>query len=255
MIIDTHTHFLDGNWLSAGVTEVTVEEIISAQDTFGISEMWISSIGALAEDFCFYNRKMYEKTKAYKTRFKYFAAASPYYGSKAVDEIRRCIEDYDFRGIKIHFWMQGGSVHSPTTHRFMELSIKYKVPVLFHDGTPPACDSLQIAYLADLYPEARIILGHSGMHDTARSALEASIYHKNVYLCLSCSTLQDAGMIFQKAPADQLLFGSDYGAGPGQDLISNRRDTIEFACKDELLKHKIYYENAARLMEESSGGK
>jgi predicted TIM-barrel fold metal-dependent hydrolase len=253
MIIDTHTHFLDGGWLTAVATEPAVEEIIAAQDAFGISEMWISSLGAIAEDFCFYNRNMYEKTRAYKTRFKYFAAANPYYGSKAIDEICRCIEDYGFRGIKIHFWMQGGSVHNPTTHRIMELAIEYKVPVLFHDGTPPACDSLQIAYLADLYPEAKIILGHSGLYDTPRSALEASIYHKNVYLCISCSTLQDAGMIFQKAPAEQLLFGSDYGAALGQDIISNRLDTIEFVCNDEVLKRNIYYENAARLMRECTG--
>ena len=247
-MIDTHTHFLDGDWLHAGATEMTVEEIVKAQDMYDISEMWMSSIGALADDFTFYNRNMFEKTKACADRLRYFAAASPYYGRRAVDEVRRCIEDYGFKGIKIHFWMQGGSVYSPATHDMMELAARHRLPVLFHDGTPPACDTLQIAWLAGQYPEVDVILGHSGLHDTFRAASEAARRLKNVYLCISASPIADVGWIIDNTPHGQLLFGSDYGAAPDTDLIANRRDAIEYACDDASIKEDIFKNNARALM-------
>lgn len=249
MIIDTHTHFLDGDWLT-DESYFPVHKMVEVQDRFGIQEMWMSSTGALAEDFVYYNRNIYEKTKLYSKRFINFATASPYFKQKALDDIRRCLEEYGFGGIKIHHWMQGGSVHCATTKRMIEMSIDYHVPVLFHDGTPPTSDTLQIAYLADLYPEAKIILGHAGMFDSYRCAIEACNTHDNIYLCISCSLINDAREIIRKARADRLLFGSDFGAAVSLDVFTNRRDTIEYACDDETLKNKIYYENAKRLMGE-----
>lgn len=250
MIIDTHTHFLDGNWLGVPAFELSIEKMIQTQDKYDISEFWISSCGALAEDFCKYNKEMYERTKIYPDRFRNFATASLYYGDKALKNIERCIVDYGFFGIKVHYWMQGGSVHMPESHKLMELSIKHKVPVLFHDGTPPTSDTLQISYLADLYPEAKIILGHSGMFDTPKSAIEACNSHENIYLCISCSTLQGAEMIFKNARGDRLLFGSDYGAAETEDIFTDRRDIIEISCQNEDLKRKIFSENAKALIKD-----
>lgn len=247
MIIDTHTHFLDCKCICPAEIGLSIEAMVKTQEKFGIKEMWISSIGALAQDFEFYNKNMFEHTKAYADRFRNFATASPYFEQRAVDNIRKCIEEYGFKGIKVHYWMQGSSVHSETTQKIMEMSIEYKVPVLFHDGTPPACDTLQIAYLADLYPEAKIILGHSGMFDTPKCAVEACNTHDNIFLCISASTIQDAKMIINNARADRLLFGSDYGAADTEDIVTDRIDAIEYACDDRELKKKIYYENAAKL--------
>ncbi|MEG1557761.1 MAG: amidohydrolase family protein [Oscillospiraceae bacterium] len=250
MIIDTHTHYLDGNWLCAAKGGLPIEDMVRTQQELGVSEMWISSTGALADDFEFYNKNMYEKTKGYEKNFRKFATASMYYQKKALNNIRKCIEDYGFWGIKVHFWMQGGSVQMKATHELMEMSIEYKMPVLFHDGTPPASDSLQIGYLADLYPEAKIILGHSGMFDTPKSAVEMCNTHKNVYLCISCSTLNDAQMIVCNAKQDRLLFGSDYGAAESRDVLTDRIDIIEEACKDKKLKQSIFAKNANALLQE-----
>ena len=65
MIIDTHTHLLDGDWLCAFSGLPTAEALIAAQERFGVSQMWMSSTGALADDFSFYNRQMHEITRAY----------------------------------------------------------------------------------------------------------------------------------------------------------------------------------------------
>ncbi|MGI6161203.1 MAG: amidohydrolase family protein [Christensenellales bacterium] len=254
MIIDTHTHLLDGDWLCDFEAVPTADALIAAQERFGVCQMWMSSTGALADDFTRYNRLLYEVTKPFPKRFVNFASASLYFGDRAIDEIRRCIEEYGFGGIKVHYWMQGSTVHSKATHNLMELSIRHKVPVLFHDGTPPTSETLQIAYLAEQYPKATVILGHSGMFDTWRSAIDACNRLNNLYLCISASPIQDVEQICLKARPDRLLFGSDYGAAPSDDVFWNRFDAIEYGCRDSALKEKIYSGNALELMKTLQGG-
>ncbi len=248
MIIDTHTHYIDGDWLCAGT--LSAEQMVETQDALGIQEMWISSTGALADDFVFYNRNMAKALKPYASRFKMFATASPYFQQKAVDEIRRCLEDEGFWGIKVHYWMQGGTVHMRSSAQILELAIQYKVPVLFHDGTPPTSDTLQIAYLADLYPEAKIILGHAGMYDSVDSAIEACNTHTNLYLCMSCSTIRGAQKILNNARPGRILFGSDYGAAETRDICTDRLETVRLASRDDAQCRMVYYDNAAALLKE-----
>jgi len=247
MIIDTHTHLLDGGWLSAFEKCPSTQQLLEAQDRFGVSQMWMSSVGALAEDFMRYNRQLHEITKHHPQRFKRFAAASPYYGDRAVNELRHCIKDLGFEGIKVHYWMQGGTVHDQTSANIMELAIACGVPVLFHDGTPPTSDTSQIAYLAERFPQAKVILGHTGMLDSYRYAIKACNDNENIYLCISASPVGDVAEICSGARPDRLLFGSDYGAGPTDDIFYDRRDAIEYGCADAELKKKIFYDNAAKM--------
>ena len=247
MIIDTHTHLLDGGWLSAYEKCPTAQQLIEAQDRFGVCQMWMSSVGALAEDFVHYNRQLHELTKRHRDRFKCFATASPYYVEKAVGELRRCLTDYGFEGIKVHYWMQGGTVHDKVSAAILELAIEHNVPVLYHDGTPPTSDTLQIAYLAGMYPQAKIILGHAGMLDSYRAAIKACNAHENLYLCISASPPGDIAEICAKARPDRLLFGSDYGAGPTDDIFFNRRDAVACGCADAKLQEAIFYANAVEL--------
>ncbi|HPY37337.1 MAG TPA: amidohydrolase family protein [Clostridia bacterium] len=247
-IIDTHTHLLDGDWLCEFSQMPTAQSLLAAQERFGVEQMWMSSTGALADDFTYYNRLLFEITRPAPNRFINFAAASLYYGDRAIDELKRCIEEYGFGGIKVHYWMQGSTVHSAATAKMMQLAIQYEVPVLFHDGTPPTSETLQIAFLAQEYPEATVILGHSGMFDTFRSAIDACNRYENIYLCISASPIADVEEICRSARPDRLLFGSDYGAGPTDDVFWNRLEAIEYGCKDSVLKNKILYENAKALM-------
>ena len=55
---------------------------------------------------------------------------------------------------------------------------------MFHEGTPPYADTLQVANLAELYPEAKIILGHAGLYDSYRNAVSAAKRLPNIFLCL-----------------------------------------------------------------------
>jgi len=70
----------------------------------------------------------------------------------------------------------------------------------------------------------------------------------NLYLCISASPVGDVQEICARARPDRLLFGSDYGAAPTDDVFWNRYDAIEYGCKDASLKERIYWKNAEELV-------
>ena len=91
-----------------------------------------------------------------------FCTVNPYRKETAVGEFRRCVEVLNMRGLKIHPWVQGASLNGDTMDELCEMAAEWKIPLLFHDGTP--CYSLpsQMALLARRHPATTMILGHCG---------------------------------------------------------------------------------------------
>ena len=247
MIIDTHTHMADGGWPPGSTRAFTAEQMINAMDRFDVEKIWIFTETGLVRDCIENNTKLHDFVKYAPKRFIPFLTVNANYHEQVPDEIRRCVEDLGFRGIKLHPWLQGFSLTSAIVFRMIEESIKYKIPVIVHDGTPPYCDTLQVANLAEIYPESKIILGHSGLHDTFRSAIIAANRFKNIYLCVSATEIGDNREIIRKVDNDRILFGSDFGVGDSS-LIQDRIDALKYACETEEQERKFFYENARRLI-------
>ena len=143
--------------------------------------------------------------------------------------------------------MQAFSVTYDIVNEIVETCIKYKLPILFHDGTPPYCDCFQIANVAERYPEAKIILGHSGLYDTYRSAIAAAKQFENIYLCLCGPAVGDIKEIVSKVDISRLIFGSDFGT-PLVSLLSERIKKVEYAVDDLEIRKKIMYDNALSIL-------
>lgn len=248
MIIDTHTHQTDGGWPPGSSKFLSARDMVAVMDRHGIAEMWISSETALARDVVEPNRKLRDFIAEAPDRFVGYAVVAPNYQEQVEGELRRCIEDYGFKLIKLHPWLQAFMVHLPIVHRIMELAAEYQTPVMFHDGTPPYSDTLQVAALADAHPDAQIILGHAGMFDSYRAAIEACNTHENIWLCICGNIVGDARVILQTARRDRLLFGTDFGASDRENLVVDRIKIIDYACEDGGLRADVMTNNALRLL-------
>ena len=231
-------------------TAVDPGRMVEIMDEKGVQEAWASPISALMRDFREGNLWQYNITKAYPGRFVNFYSANPNYPELIEEDIRRSIEDRGFRGIKMHPWCTGFPVNNPVAHRIVELAIEYDVPVMYHDGTPPWSETLQVASVADYYPEAKVIIGHSGLFDAYRSAIEACNSHDNIWLCICGPCVGDAIEIIEKARKDRLLFGSDFACNDKQDLLNERLKIIDYACSSKELRNKIFYENPRKLIKQ-----
>lgn len=247
MIIDTHGHTLDGKGLLYN-TPVAISRMVEIMDQFDVQKVWVSSATALMRDFREANLRQYEATRPYADRFVNFYVVNPNFPELMEDDIRRSIEDRGFRGIKMHPWCTGFPVNDPVVHRAVELAIEYQVPILYHDGTPPWSETLQVAAVADYYPEAQIIIGHAGLFDAYRSAIEACNTHNNIWLCICGPCVGDAREIIEKTRKDRILFGSDFACNDKPDMVEERLKVVRLACPDPNLQHKIFWENPNKLM-------
>lgn len=247
MIVDTHGHFQDGDSIIYN-KHVDIEEMLTVLDMYSINTMWLSSTSALSGCYQEANLRQYHATKAYPSRFVNFYVVNPNYPDNLEADLRRSIEDRGFRGIKMHPWCGAFPVNHHVTHRVMEIAIEYDMPVLFHDGTPPWSETLQVASLADYYPEAKIIIGHSGLFDAYRSAVQACNTHENIWLCICGPCIGDASAIIQQSRKDRLLYGSDYAASDSHRIIDERLKVIHLACSDERIKNDIFSTNPMKLI-------
>lgn len=252
-IIDTHAHIQDADYPVGSDLFVDAERMVETMDRHGVSEMWVSPASGLVKEFREHNRKQYEEFKRrYPDRFRNYAVFNPFYRKEMREEFRRCFEEYHFDAIKIHSWVQGFPLHQGCMYEIMEAAERYGVPVMFHDGTPPYADTLQIAGLAERYPHVQVILGHAGLYDSYRDAMEACRALPNVWLCLLGPNVGDLREIIAGVPQDRLLFGSDYccagGEWLGETLIPDRARAVELACPDRAVLEQIMCKNAMRLM-------
>lgn len=248
MIIDTHVHMYDGAWPPGAPVGLSSEQMVEQMNKYGVDIAWVSPASAFVGDFTVYNEKLYHFISYDSKRFKSFHIVNPIFTQKSLDEIKRCVEKYGCNGIKLHPWLQSFSISLACVRRVTEECIKYNLPILFHDGTPPYSDSLQIADLARLYPEARIILGHAGLLDTYRSAMVAAKKYKNIYLCLCGPMIEDIRQIVNDADAGRIIFGSDFGMKDSGFTLENTLKRVDYAIEDIELKKKIFYDNAIALI-------
>lgn len=252
MIIDMHGHALSPGYPMGSRFSTNACKMVEVMERYGIGQIWLSHCGAMITDDTVHNRDLYENyVRLFPQKIIGYCVVDPYKGIEHCrEEIRRCAEEYGFKGLKIHGWLQCTPMHAPYIYEIMELVREYHWPVLFHDGTPPYSDTSQIAALAEMFPDVPVILGHAGMYDSYRAAVLACRMLENIYLCLVGNTIGDIREILQNVRHDRILFGSDYCFKDDMELagtmIADRRDALFAAAKGADI-NDILFQNAEQF--------
>jgi predicted TIM-barrel fold metal-dependent hydrolase len=103
-------------------------------------------------------------------------------GEKAHRLFEKAMEEYSFKGLKLH--PVGNLCHpgGPETIDMIRLATRYKAPTLFHCGDEELTLPLQIAQAAEACPEATIILGHCGGYFHVEDAIRVAERYPNIVL-------------------------------------------------------------------------
>ncbi|HEY5058736.1 MAG TPA: amidohydrolase family protein [Gaiellaceae bacterium] len=168
----------------------------------------------------------------------------------AAAEIDRCVRVHGMRGVKLHPWVQGFSVHTPGLDHICDAAAELGVPVLFHDGTPPFSSPLQLALLARRHPRTTVVLGHGGLHDLWREAGAAAASAENVHICLCATPPYAMQALIDHCPLDRLLFGTDGGLlpEPAQRYVALRLRQLDRLRLSEPQRRAIVDDNPRRLL-------
>lgn len=172
MVIDAHTHI--GKYPLFNV-ELDAHDLIAIMDNYDIQKALVFTIP---------NSLSREAVKKYQGRLYGLVWVNPLKGEKAVRLVDEAIIKWGFKGLKMHPLMDSYLPDQEVVFPIIEKACKLNVPILFHCGHPPWSLPWHFGNLADIYPEAQIILGHMGHGHIVyiNGAIEVAKKYDNVIL-------------------------------------------------------------------------
>ena len=206
MIIDAHVHVGTSVFFHMQADE---DLLVRQADAAGFDRLFITELNALFYDMRQGNDALARRVARYPDRLiGYVSVPTPRLTAAAVEEVRRCHEQYGFRGLKIYSHPEA-SIAEPGTFALLEAAAQYGMPILAHT-TPDECD-----YLMEHVPAARLLMAHMGGHPYAfgdwHRAVAVAKKHENLLLDTASSQI-DNGMIewaVAELGPEKILFGSD----------------------------------------------
>jgi len=208
------------------------------------------------------NDEVADVCRKYPRQFVGFACVDPWKGERAVDEMKRAINELGMIGAKFHPGIQAFYPNDKQFYPLYEKITELGVPALFHTGTnglgagKPGGMGVKLDYSRPIYldhvaadfPELTIIGAHPAWpwHDE----MLAIIGHKsNVFMDLSgWSPKYVPKAIMDEARSrlqDRILFGSDYPFISPQRWLADFDSLEGFSAE---VRQKILHDNAARVL-------
>lgn len=255
LVIDCHAH-LDFRESPDAVGNDAL--ILEAADKLGIDKLCCSVLckrPGTVEGFQAANRVMATAAKRHPQRLLGYCYVNPEHQREALDEIRRCVEQFGFIGVKLY---NEQVCTEPVVFPIVELATALGVPILHHAGhshylvteQPHMSDGGHLAQLSKRYPEAMLICAHVGGGGDWEWTIKALRHAKSVFLDTSGSVV-DEGMVEMAVKvlgADRLLFGADMSFTAGVGKVRGARLTEEE-------RGKILGGNMSRVLQRRGGSR
>jgi predicted TIM-barrel fold metal-dependent hydrolase len=230
-VIDCHAHLQHH---SRPTWEVDDRKLIVAADRLGIDQLCCSILTprrpASAEQFRECNRWLVEAMKRFPGRVLGYCYVNPGYTREALEEIRSCVSNNGFVGIKLYNEYR---CTEPVVSPIVELAIELGVPILHHAGhshyfvkeQPRISDGGHLALLGRRYPEAKLICGHICGGGDWEWTIKALRNAPTVFLDTSGSVADEGvmEMAVRTLGVERLVFGCDMSMTAGMGRIRAAR--------------------------------
>jgi uncharacterized protein len=221
-IVDVHAHLGEDQIFEH---EFTREELLRGQAANGVTATIVqpAAVADLAAA-----RAQHDAIAALAAEFpgRFFGMADPNPRLPEAEyfaEVRRCVRDLAFVGVKLHTLAHAASPTSRAGRRVFEAARALRVPVMVHTGSgiPWAAPSL-IAPMAREFPDVRVVMAHSGMMVLAAEALIVAQACPNVVLETSWTGGPHVRRFVRTLGAERVVFGSDHGDNVATELTKHR---------------------------------
>jgi len=214
LIIDAHVH---GPGVGS-INVITAEDMLMKMHENGIDVivthpiLWGAPGVPSWQSYVDANKIIADAAKKYPDKIIGFVRVNPHYKDRAADYLEMAVKEMGIAGLKLHPRNEAYAINSEVlVHPLIERLVKLKIPMITHTGDNDFCTPLQVAQLADSFPDATIIMGHMG-GTRAREAIYFAKKHDNLVLETSfdkhLSVLKGA---IDAVGVDRVVFGSDLG--------------------------------------------
>jgi predicted TIM-barrel fold metal-dependent hydrolase len=215
-IFDTHTHI--GTARHSGRVQ-TADQLLGAMDQFGIDRA-VAIPFPVVEDHRAQHDEIGRAVRAHPGRFVGAACIPPFVAeSDFRDEVRRCVEQWGFRAIKLQPQYQALNPVSDRSDFLFDCAARLGMAVIVHTGTgvPFSLPSLYILK-ARKFPGLPIILGHAGGSVYMHECIVAAAVCSNIYVEVSSLMPHHIAELAAHVPSNRLMAGSDIIESIGAEL-------------------------------------
>lgn len=240
MSIDAHAHI--GNFEPVVRGEHSADDLVRLWDASDVEAGMISVLRR--EDMTAANDRTQAAHEAHPDRIFGFAYLNPHDLDTALGEVERRAGDETFRGVKLH---SANDVYFPFQEAYFPLYERIealRLPILWHTGTYPYSNPLQVAVVARQFPGVPFILAHFGLADSSWECFPAAELADNVYVDTAGNPIIPVlDEWIERFGAERMLWGSDH---PFYSVPYERLKVDHLGCSSAD-KARIATENARRL--------
>jgi len=242
MIIDFHVEIGNNDYYEISFN---ADALLKIMDEYNISYSIITPAYGTPYiyDFDKANKEIYLMSNKHR-KLLGFATVNPWFLDKSLNELRKALKDYKLLGVKLIPYLQGFSINHKMVYPIVEYLSKHRAILYVLSGYHPQ-SPLEIADLADVFPEVNIVMGFAGFTDFWMEVLPAMRRHENIYADISCqSNIRAIKEAIKELGSERFLFASSM---PYSD-IEVELEKIKILGLDDYDKENILWRNAKGLL-------
>lgn len=229
-MIDAHVRFGE----DLGVTDV--DGLLRLLDTHGVERAVLGPVGRwVAVDNREGNDAVAAATRHHPDRLAGWATVNPWYGRRALDELRRAL-DGGLVGLKLVPAQQGVPLLSPLLDHLLAEVAGRGAPVYVVTGVPVAAEPFQLTELARRWPGTHFVMGRSGRTDFALDLVPALAAADNLVAETAYNGAGDLRRIVDAIGPYRMVFASDAPANDlGLELARVRRARFDEDARTQVM--------------------
>ncbi len=245
LVIDSHAH-IGFSHKQYPLYIRTIEKMVDLMDKFGITKSCVSSLKGIQYDYREGNLELKREIEKFPGRFIPFCVVHPRDWEYAGDELRKCINEWGFKGLKLHPVDQRFPVDCLSAKDIIRIAEKLDIPVAIHSSMDDFSHPGRIGNLAKEFPGVTFIMVHMGKMLYWTDALEEAIKYDNIILDTTDTMFTD-GLVetcVKKIGAERIVCGTNLPISyPGPNL-----KRIEIADIKDSEKELIFGLNMKRIL-------
>ena len=201
IVIDAHNHL----GVRPGASQSS-RELISKMDVSGCQKAVIFPF----VEGRFSNDPIHAAALENPDRLIPFCSVNPWDGRAALDELRRCVKDLGFKGLKLHPTLHGYHLSDPAlVNPVFEAVADLRIPVITHGASDLFNAPPEFAIMARRFPKVPLIMAHMGMFWSVDQAIELAGEIDNLFLEVSRAPVFEIALAIHKLGAGKVIWGTD----------------------------------------------
>ena len=248
-VIDQHVHVgLRPARSTTASASYLPGELIANMDANGVDMVVAFPKANPHTDYRVENERIIASMKEHPTRIVAYARINPYFGAKAVADVREYAA-MGARGLKIHPIrdFSGNRVNDPELmFPIIEAAQEASLLVLIHSGEWWNCSPSLIADLARNFPRTSFVMAHSAGFGGHQEAIAVARHQDNLYVDTASNGYPDiTSNVVRALGPERVLYGSDH---PTQPFGFELGKIVKYANLNSEQLDLILGRNLARLL-------